>query len=75
MLWTQLCSQSAKRKERLNNMKAQLSVTNEPAWLPPRKSAKLIPPKLDEPKKKIPNYAAMFKSFKKFCDDSGYIVQ
>jgi hypothetical protein len=56
-------------------MKAQLSVTNEPAWLPPRKSAKLIPPKLDEPKKKIPNYAAMFKSFKKFCDDSGYIVQ
>jgi hypothetical protein len=41
------------------------------AWLPPRKSAKLIPPKLEQPK--IPNYAEINKSFRKFCHDSGYI--
>jgi hypothetical protein len=28
-----------------------------------------------KPKKKIPNYAEINRSFKKFCFDSGYIVQ
>ena len=55
-------------------MKAQLSVTNEPAWLPPRKGAKLVPPKLEQPKPKIPNYAEINKSFTKYCRDLGYIV-
>ena len=82
--WLQSKSQSANRhagKWKSSNhasweyMKARITITHEPVWLPPRKGGKLIPPKLEQPKKKIPNYAEINRSFKKFCFDSGYIVQ
>lgn len=41
------------------------------AWLPPRKSAKLVPKK--EPAINQLNIAGMASSFKKFCDSHGYI--